>query len=33
MPTTEALIQPSYSLAKERYADLGVDTEAAMLAG
>ena len=30
MPTTESQIQSSYTLAKERYAALGVDTEAAM---
>ena len=30
MPSTESQIQPSYSVAKERYTDLEVDTEAAM---
>ena len=30
MPSTESQIQSSYTLAKELYADLGVDTEAAM---
>jgi L-rhamnose isomerase len=30
MPSPESKIQSAYALAKERYATLGVDTEAAM---